>query len=86
MDLKIIFFCFSFYRKLGNSTLFFFRQARTGHLAKEGLRVLNNLMACNYTRLESYLEFGKSHNWLFSHNNRNYIILFIEKKSIVKII
>ncbi len=51
-----------------------FRQARTGHLAREGLRVLNNLMACNYTKLESYLDFGKSHNWLFSHNNRNYII------------
>ena len=46
------------------------RQARTGHLADEGLRVLSNLMSCNYTKLDSYIQYGKTHPWLFSHNDR----------------
>eukprot|EP00088_Acartia_fossae_P008136 TRINITY_DN13852_c0_g2_i1.p1 TRINITY_DN13852_c0_g2~~TRINITY_DN13852_c0_g2_i1.p1 ORF type:complete len:458 (-),score=59.97 TRINITY_DN13852_c0_g2_i1:223-1596(-) len=46
------------------------RQAREGHLANEGIRVVKNLMNCDYSRLNSYIEYGKSHNWLFSHNQR----------------
>jgi len=46
------------------------QQARTGRLAQEGVRVLRDLMACNYSNLTNYLEYGKSHNWLFLHNKR----------------
>ena len=48
----------------------FCRQARSSPLAEEGLKVLSNLMSCNYTMLDSYIEYGKTHPWLFSHNWR----------------
>lgn len=31
---------------------------------------LRNLLKCDYTEMENYLEFGKTHNYLFSHNTR----------------
>lgn len=46
------------------------RQARSSNLAEEGLQVLSNLMSCNYTKLDSYIEYGKTHPWLFNHNWR----------------
>jgi len=46
------------------------RQARTGALAADAIRTLKQLMHCNYTNLESYLNYGKNHNWLFLHNTR----------------
>jgi len=46
------------------------KQARTGALARDAVRTLKDLMHCNYTNLGRYLEYGKSHNWLFLHNTR----------------
>ncbi|XP_058840683.1 uncharacterized protein LOC131696159 [Topomyia yanbarensis] len=31
---------------------------------------LKQLLKCDYTEMDSYLEFGKTHNYLFSHNTR----------------
>jgi len=45
-------------------------QARTGARAEDAVRTLKDLMHCNYTSLESYLQYGKSHQWLFNHNKR----------------
>jgi len=46
------------------------KQARSGPLAADAVRVLTDLMHCNYTNLESYLEYGRHHHWLFQHNER----------------
>ncbi|XP_023348675.1 carbohydrate sulfotransferase 5 isoform X2 [Eurytemora carolleeae] len=46
------------------------RQARSGYLAQEGVRTLKDLMNCNYTNLDNYLKYGKTHLHLFSHNSR----------------
>jgi len=46
------------------------KQARSGALAADAVRVLSDLMHCNYTNLESYLEYGRHHHWLFQHNER----------------
>jgi len=46
------------------------RQARTGALAEDAIRTLRELMQCNYTRLDWYLRYGRSHPWLFKHNER----------------
>ena len=59
-------------------------QARSGARAEDAVRTLKDLMHCNYTSLGelesrhhphtqdsfsgSYLQYGKSHQWLFSHN------------------
>lgn len=45
-------------------------QARSGALAEDAIRTLGALMRCNYTSLERYLQYGKQHQWLFSHNER----------------
>jgi len=45
-------------------------QARSGALADDAVRTLRDLMHCNYTNLDRYLSYGKSHQWLFSHNPR----------------
>jgi len=45
-------------------------QARSGARAEDAVRTLKDLMHCNYTNLGSYLQYGKSHQWLFSHNKR----------------
>jgi len=45
-------------------------QARSGARAEDAIRTLRDLMHCNYTNLESYLHYGKSHHWLFNHNKR----------------
>ena len=59
-------------------------QARTGPLAEDAVRTLSSLMRCNYTSLGRtlsldshpdllpgrYLQYGKQHQWLFSHNER----------------
>lgn len=37
---------------------------------KPSVKSLKKLMKCNYTGLDDYLDFGKTHNYLFSHNTR----------------
>jgi len=46
------------------------RQARSGHLGEEAQRTLTSLMKCDYSELDRYLQYGKSHNYLFTHNER----------------
>ncbi|ODM97584.1 Carbohydrate sulfotransferase 4 [Orchesella cincta] len=46
------------------------KQVRSGKLAQEGLRVLNQLFNCNYTGLNEFMKYGKTHHWLYSHNSR----------------
>ncbi|KAF2367153.1 Sulfotransferase domain [Trinorchestia longiramus] len=41
-----------------------------GHLAHTAQRYLNQLLTCNYTQMERYIEYGKTHSWLFSHSKR----------------
>lgn len=43
-------------------------QARSGALAEDAVTTLSSLMRCNYTSLGRYLQYGKQHQWLFSHN------------------
>ncbi|XP_047103034.1 carbohydrate sulfotransferase 5-like isoform X2 [Schistocerca piceifrons] len=38
--------------------------------ASEAVRILKALLNCNYTGLDHYLEYGKYHVWLFTHNTR----------------
>ena len=38
--------------------------------ARQAIKNLKHLLKCNYTDMEDYLEFGKTHNYLFSHNIR----------------
>jgi len=45
-------------------------QARAGARAEDAVRTLKDLMHCNYTSLDTYLQYGKSHQWLFNHNKR----------------
>jgi len=45
-------------------------QARSGARGDDAVRTLKDLMHCNYTSLDSYLKYGKSHQWLFNHNKR----------------
>jgi len=45
-------------------------QARYGARGDDAVRTLKDLMHCNYTSLDSYLKYGKSHQWLFNHNKR----------------
>jgi len=45
-------------------------QARSGALAEDAVKTLRSLMKCNYTSLERYLDYGKHHQWLFSHNQK----------------
>jgi len=45
-------------------------QARSGALAQDAVSTLKDLMHCNYTHLDNYLKYGKTHQWLFSHNDR----------------
>lgn len=46
------------------------KQARSGALAADAVRTLTDLMHCNYSSIDSYLKYGKSHPWLFKHNER----------------
>ncbi|QQP35229.1 Carbohydrate sulfotransferase 4like [Caligus rogercresseyi] len=39
-------------------------------LAQDALRVLKSLLQCNYEGLDDYISYGKSHYWLFTHNER----------------
>ena len=45
-------------------------QIRGAPHAKQAVRTLKKLLKCNYTELYDYLEFGQSHNYLFTHNTR----------------
>lgn len=38
--------------------------------SREALNKLKNLLNCNYANMQSYLDFGETHTYLFSHNNR----------------
>jgi hypothetical protein len=37
---------------------------------KPAIKSLKKLLKCNYTGLTDYLDFGQSHNYLFTHNSR----------------
>jgi hypothetical protein len=37
---------------------------------KPAIKSLIKLLRCNYTNMQEYLEFGQSHNYLFTHNSR----------------
>ncbi|XP_023716466.1 carbohydrate sulfotransferase 5 isoform X2 [Cryptotermes secundus] len=45
-------------------------QIRGEPLASGAIRNLRNLLNCNYTNMEHYLNYGKEHVWLFNHNTR----------------
>ncbi|XP_035706126.1 uncharacterized protein LOC110846888 isoform X2 [Folsomia candida] len=45
-------------------------QARSSPLADEGLRVIRQLLDCNYTDLRDYINYGKRHINLHTHNFR----------------
>lgn len=45
-------------------------QIRGPPYAKGAIRNLKKLLKCDYNNMEDYLDYGKSHNWLFSHNTR----------------
>lgn len=37
---------------------------------KPAINLLKKLLKCNYTDMNEYLEFGQTHNYLFTHNSR----------------
>uniref|UniRef100_A0A1B6L2T0 Uncharacterized protein n=1 Tax=Graphocephala atropunctata TaxID=36148 RepID=A0A1B6L2T0_9HEMI len=45
-------------------------QIRGPPLAVGAIQRLENLLRCNYSNLEHYLEYGQDHTWLFAHNSR----------------
>lgn len=45
-------------------------QIRGPPYANEALTNLKKLLMCDYSNMEHYLEYGKSHIYLFTHNNR----------------
>lgn len=45
-------------------------QIRGPPQSDEAINTLRQLLKCNYTTLDDYLEFGQTHNYLFSHNVR----------------
>ncbi|RZC32824.1 carbohydrate sulfotransferase 5, partial [Asbolus verrucosus] len=45
-------------------------QIRGPPYSKSALSNLKNLLNCDYTNLQNYLEYGKLHTYLFSHNTR----------------
>ncbi|GLV41276.1 uncharacterized protein CBL_04800 [Carabus blaptoides fortunei] len=45
-------------------------QIRGPPYASEALTNLKKLLMCDYSNMEHYLEYGKSHIYLFTHNNR----------------
>ena len=51
-------------------------QARYGQLADLAVNNLNNLMYCNYTGMNHYLDYEYKHPWLLNHNTRLWWICF----------
>lgn len=45
-------------------------QIRGAPHAKRALYNLKQLLSCNYTDMEEYLEYGEAHTYLFTHNTR----------------
>lgn len=45
-------------------------QIRGPPYAKGAIRNLKKLLKCDYDDMEDYLDYGKGHNWLFTHNTR----------------
>ncbi|XP_067621128.1 carbohydrate sulfotransferase 5 [Eurosta solidaginis] len=45
-------------------------QVRDGADGVEALRMLRQLLHCNYTNMHEYLDYGKTHTYLFEHNER----------------
>ncbi|XP_066584005.1 carbohydrate sulfotransferase 4-like isoform X2 [Prorops nasuta] len=43
-------------------------QIRGPPLAEEALKNIEALLNCDYSNLDQYLEYGKTHVWLFNHN------------------
>lgn len=46
------------------------RQIRGPPESPEAIDTLRHLLKCNYTGLETYLDYGQSHTYLFTHNHR----------------
>ncbi|XP_068229912.1 carbohydrate sulfotransferase 4-like isoform X2 [Palaemon carinicauda] len=46
------------------------QQVRHGDLAREAVHNLRNLLNCDYSDLNHYLDYGPQHPWLFIHNSR----------------
>ena len=46
------------------------RQARSGSLGDMAVNHLHNLMTCNYTKLDDYVNYGVGHPFLWTHNTR----------------
>ncbi|XP_050716081.1 carbohydrate sulfotransferase 5-like isoform X2 [Eriocheir sinensis] len=45
-------------------------QVRRGEAAKQALHNLRHLLTCDYSDMDHYLNYGKTHPWLFRHNKR----------------
>lgn len=45
-------------------------QIRGPPFAQEAVQNLKNLLMCDYTDMKHYLQYGKNHVYLFTHNNR----------------
>lgn len=45
-------------------------QIRDRDSGKKAIKVLKDLLSCNYNELDNYLNFGREHDYLFSHNHR----------------
>ncbi|XP_065169716.1 carbohydrate sulfotransferase 5-like [Atheta coriaria] len=45
-------------------------QIRGAPLAETALTALKNLLNCDYDEMQAYLEYGKTHTYLFTHNTR----------------
>ncbi|XP_042879002.1 carbohydrate sulfotransferase 5-like, partial [Penaeus japonicus] len=45
------------------------KQVRSGEVAAQALHNLRRLLNCDYSEMEHYLNYGRRHPWLFSHNS-----------------
>ncbi|XP_034185620.1 carbohydrate sulfotransferase 4 isoform X2 [Osmia lignaria lignaria] len=55
-------------------------QIRGPPLADKALKNLESLLRCDYFNLDRYLDYGKTHSWVFNHNNRLWKQCQIHKK------
>lgn len=45
-------------------------QVRGPPLAERAVEILRKLLACDYADMDEYLDYGREHVWLFTHNER----------------
>ena len=50
------------YHDSWNNIIFYFRQARVGELAEKSVGIIKNLMTCNYTNMDEYMQVHKLKN------------------------